>query len=83
MFKTVKELKEFILWAKREKIQALNINGVQVEFHQAALLEDVYNVQQTPDLSNESVLDQQEAAILAENKQLEDDESLLFHSSGY
>lgn len=44
MVKTLKELKDFILWCKEQKIKSFSIDGVQVDLHELALVEDLPNI---------------------------------------
>lgn len=40
MFKTQEELKEFLLWAKQEKVVRVKIADIEVEFSGLALIEE-------------------------------------------
>ena len=42
MFKTVEDLKDFILWAKDQKIQEVHVGKTVVVFSALALTEDLY-----------------------------------------
>lgn len=72
MFTTIDQLKEFIIWAKSEKIQQVKVNNVEVTFSTLALIEDT-PISQSLKLSPPNTTDAEKL------KQEEND--LLFHSS--
>jgi len=43
VFKTVEELKAFILWAKSEKIARIKVGDVEAEMSNVALLPEAYS----------------------------------------
>lgn len=41
MFKTVDELKEFILWAKDQKVQSVKVDNIEFTMSNYALIQDL------------------------------------------
>jgi hypothetical protein len=80
-FKDVEELKAFLVWAKGEKIKALQVGSVKVEFHELAMVGDL------PELTNESEepKNRTNPNISADGINVPDEtdseEDLLFHSA--
>ena len=82
MFASIADLKEFILWAKQQKVQELHVDKVVVVFSVLALTEELYE----PSLPNEAQYKHEERDT---NKLLldepgtdgESDDDLLFYSS--
>jgi len=72
MFKDIKALKEFLLWAKTEGIQALEIGEVKVQFTALAL-----PVNQEPKVA--PISDTRTPQQIALDRQKEEDD-ILFHS---
>lgn len=73
MFKDISELKEFILWAKQEKIQALKVDNVEIAFSAYAFLDPV-----AAELAPAPTRPPTQAEIEALVKEEQD---LLFHSA--
>lgn len=73
MFKDISELKEFILWAKQEKIQALKVDNVEIAFSAYAFLDPVAG-----ELAPAPTRPPTQAEIEALVKEEQD---LLFHSA--
>jgi hypothetical protein len=77
VFKDVSELKEFIIWAKSQKIQALKVGEVEVHFGAGALIDS--------SAINDALLgsEEQPAPVTEEQvKALKKEElDILFHSS--
>lgn len=68
MFKTIKELQDFILWAKAEKLKRLKVGDVEIEISDYALVADLLpSISQTPNSEPQS------AAELARMKKEEED----------
>mgnify|MGYP003636566759 CR=1 FL=1 len=87
MFKTIKELKEFIVWAKDQKLAAVDINGVAFSFSPSAGISEYINqdpfseeVPHTPKAPIEAY-DSEELKIIQEKFNSEEDDELLYHSS--
>ena len=68
---TLKELQEFILWAKSEKVQAFKLDGIEVAFSPLAFIDEA------PSQNIHIPVTPAQAAA----KEDEDFEKLLFHSS--
>lgn len=71
MFKTIEELKEFILWAKSEKIARIKVADVEVEMSNIALIPQAYA----------SVLSSQTEKSQENQSSASEDEELLMWSS--
>lgn len=71
MFENPTDLKEFLSWAKNQKIQSLKVGDVEIVFHPLALVDGA-----TFD-ENEA----NEALSTALGMTTEDEDDLLFHSS--
>lgn len=82
MVKTVEELKELILWAKKERIQALKVGDIEV--HMSALaFTDVPDISApdsaTKDLS--STTKTSDVTLDGDSLSKEEEDAILFHSS--
>ncbi len=86
MFKTVKQLQDFILWAKAQKIREVHVGKIVVVFSEFALaeamadstLDDLHAPKPKTEERNTS------KTILDEpGDEPDNDEELLFHSSKY
>lgn len=76
MFKDVSEVKEFIIWARSQKIQALKVGEVEVHFGTAALIDTETLMQDArAELEAPTLTDEQIKALKKEEL------DLLFHSS--
>jgi hypothetical protein len=77
MFKDVSEVKEFIIWARSQKIQALKVGEVEVHFGAAALIDSEALMESAlnPELEAPTLTDEQKKALKKEEM------DLLFHSS--
>lgn len=83
MFKTVAQLKEFILWAKAQKIQQISVGKTVVVFSDYALAETVSNEldrQYSPSTPTEE-RDTSRTLTDDEPEMADDEDALLFHSS--
>lgn len=74
MFNTVKQLQDFIIWAKKEKIAVLKVDNVEIHMSPYAFIDDLNPSQKT----TPSVTNNEEQPKTASD---EEDESLLFHSA--
>ncbi len=81
MFKTTKELKEFIVWAKSQGIQQVSVGKVVVVFSPYALAESAIdglgNAEKTPDEHK----DTSKTLIDTSKSTSSDDEDLLYYSA--
>jgi len=41
MFKNINDLKDFIVWCKKEKVRAITIEDITVELSEVAMVEDI------------------------------------------
>ena len=86
MFKEVSQVKEFILWARENKIKTFDGHGIKFELSEISYVEDLTApAHSTPrvKISEEQIMDEQEKSILEENQQaIEKDDEDLFWSSG-
>lgn len=73
VFKNINEIKEFIVWAKQEKIARLKVEGVEVEFSPMALVDSSYG--------DEFTENQTGGEELGATDLNEVDDELLYHSS--
>lgn len=73
---SLQELKEFILWAKAEKIQKLTIGDIALEFNSLAVLPD-----ELPNTEASTKEVKEGLKTYAEDVDSALDEELLFHSS--
>lgn len=82
MFETVDSLKEFLIWAKRERISAIKVGEVEVHFSTLAFVESEPDLgspkPKTPSASEE----RDTSTTLVDENQDEDDKELLNWSSG-
>lgn len=84
MFKTITELKEFIVWAKDQKLAAVDINGVAFSFSPTAGISEYINQDpfseevETPPIEE---FDSEELKVMQEKFNSQEDDDLLFHSS--
>ena len=76
MFKTVEELKEFISWARTEKVLKMRIADVEFELSAFALLPEEQSAQKTQELAKALGLEP-----LSPEDQKKQEEDLLFHSA--
>lgn len=73
MFKDVNELKEFLVWAKEQKISEINIGEVRAKFHDLSFVEELYN--------KEMNLDTSKALVDSDDSPSKEDEELLMWSA--
>lgn len=71
MVKDIKELKDFVLWCKKEKVSELTINGINIIFAASALVDKTKPKKMTV-----------EELELELEKQLQAENDTLFYSSG-
>lgn len=79
---SISELKDLILWAKKEKVSVIKLGDVQFELSIMALtqdLQDLANPEATKDLSVPANSPRLPGGNVQANE--DDDEALLFHSS--
>lgn len=76
---SIAELKELILWAKSEKVQALQVGDVRVEFSNLAMVEGLpeFSTSQATDLSVPPSSDR----LPSGNAQSDEDDDILYHSA--
>ncbi len=55
MFKTSDELKDFIVWAKSERVQKLTVDGVTVEFSPLAFIGEFEELTEAKTPTNENI----------------------------
>jgi len=67
---TTAEIKEFILWAKSEKIASFKLEGIEVEFSPLALVDKTFYPEDDTDEDESPATDINEV-----------DDELLYHSS--
>lgn len=80
MFKNVKDLKEFILWAKKQKIKSFQADEIQFELSEIAFAEDLYSStsskqKEVTDFEQKTWVDSEESSDPKE------EEDLLFWSA--
>jgi hypothetical protein len=82
MIKTVSELKEFIVWAKSQKVKSVKLGDIHVELSDLALISDLQ------DISSSEAISQKDLSVPASspklpggNAQLSEEEELLFYST--
>lgn len=80
MFKTVEQLKEFIMWAKTQQIKQVKIKGVDVTFSDLALVEQ-YEMNKSQSSVLGSVQEMIGSMPRTEEQLKKEEEDLLFHSS--
>lgn len=71
MFKTIDDLKEFLMWAKTQGIQSIKAKGVEVHFSHLAMSEDIIK----------ELTDGSATLTDIEPKDKRDDEDALYWSS--
>lgn len=78
MFKTVDELKNFIVWAKEQQIKTFTVDNVKIE------VSDLYFADKLVNGSSESMPEYKPSSkrYIDDPKVNEDDEELLMWSSG-
>lgn len=76
LFKSVNELKEFIVWAKSEKIQALTVGEVSIQFSAIAMIDDEFD---QPEAKESSKVWTDGSDL--NKSDLEDEEDLMYWSS--
>lgn len=79
-FKTATQLKNFITWAKSQKIAQLQVGDVQIVFSPLAFIDDVPNEFDAPKPKTE---ERTTAKTLLDDLKPDDDEdeNLLYHSA--
>ena len=80
MFKTIDELKAFLLWAKKEKIDAVKVGDVEVHFNNTAMLDNITDLSEKTQEEHEvrKVVEEQ----LGEMPKNIDEDPDLYHSVG-
>lgn len=81
MFKTVDQLKEFIIWAKKQKVQEVHVGKVVILFSTLALTEDLTS---EPDYEPKPTTEERDTSktlVDDEPEQPDNEEELLFYSS--
>lgn len=81
MFNTIEEVKQFILWAKKNKLHSVDINGVKFEISPYAFIDTLGEVESTLTEEPTEAPSNEELEIMQEEFQSKEDEDLLFHSS--
>lgn len=79
MFSNIEELKEFIIWAKKEQLQVIKVGDVEIHVSPQGLMPEAYDQPQGQMLT-EDILDIQEQAQKDEQDSQDTDEELLYHS---
>lgn len=77
MFKTVKDLQDFIIWAKQEKIAVLKVDNVEIHMSPYAFIDGLSS--QTP-VKTETAKQDVELELDPPLSKEEEDE-ILFHSA--
>lgn len=73
VFESIEEIKNFILWAKDEKIARLKVEDIEIEFSPLALM--------TPDYGGDITEGPTEGEEVGATDLNEVDDELLYHSS--
>ncbi len=76
MFTNVKELQDFILWAKKQKVAAFKIKEFQIEFSPVALIDEEPEVQSSAINTNQDLTD-----TVPQSEQDKQDEEDLYWST--
>lgn len=76
MFKDVSELKDFIKWAKKEKLSKVKAGGIEFEISSLGLLDEDQKTDMNSAISKALGL-----APISPEEATKEDEDLLFHSS--
>lgn len=80
MIKKVEDLKEFILWCKEQKIGAIKINDIEINFTNLAFIEDVSSFNEDMDLDGSTINEGLKKSELKLNGDEVDDETLFWSS---
>lgn len=82
MFSDINELKQFILWAKQQKVQELHVDKVVVVFSALALTDDLFEPLTSSEPRKQHEEKDTSSLLLDEpGENAESDEDLLFYSS--
>jgi hypothetical protein len=79
MFKTPKQLQDFILWCQKNKVKSFNNNEIQFELSELAFVPDMNTPQEILEKSN---LNDHKSFIETEELSPEEEDELLYWSSG-
>lgn len=77
MFKNIDELKDFIIWAKSEKVKAVKVGEISVELSDLALTADLLDIETPKDLA----MPPASTKLPDGNTETPEDEQLLFWSA--
>ncbi len=85
MFKTVAQLKEFILWAKSQKVQEVHVGKIVVVFSPYALAEAALDEPNMYDAPRPPTEERDTSKTLVDDlgEMPDNEEDLLFHSSKF
>ncbi len=83
MFKTVEQLKEFIIWAKDQKVQEVHVGKVVVVFSALALTESLYNEPEHYDTQKPQTEERDTSKTLVDDEPeaADNEDDLLYYSS--
>jgi hypothetical protein len=80
MFKTVSELQEFILWAKKERVESFKAGDVEVSLSAYAFIDAISEL--SPEPQSHKTEERNTSKTLVDTlNTTEDDEELLFFSA--